>query len=235
MASYFKLILEERKNMGGSSARGLRRNGKIPVNYYYKDQDNLNFIIDQKVLHQAIQTGQHVFEISINDETVYVMIKDAQYNPITEQVIHIDLMRVRRTENMTLSLPIVLEGVAAGSVEGGIVTQAATSIDIECFPTNVPESLIVDISGLELNSVISAAEIDLPEDVSLVSSEQTTIASCNPPKVEAEPEPEELEGDEEDMEGEGEGEAPKAEGEGEAPKAEGEGEAQKDNESDSQD
>ena len=161
------------------------------------------------------------------------MIKDAQYNPITEQVIHIDLMRVRRTEKMTFSLPIVLEGVAAGSVEGGIVTQAAPSIDIECFPTNVPESLIVDISGLELNSVIAAAEIDLPEDISLVSSEQTTIASCNPPKVEAEPEPEELEGDEEDMEGEGE--APKAEGEGEAPKAEGEGEAQKDNESDSQD
>ena len=233
MASYFKLILEERKNMGGSSARELRRNGKIPVNYYYKDQDNLNFIIDQKVLHQAIQTGQHVFEISINNDTVYVMIKDAQYNPITEQVIHIDLMRVRRTEKMTFSLPIVLEGVAAGSVEGGIVTQAATSIDIECFPTNVPESIIVDISELELNSVISVVEIDLPDDVSLVSSEQTTIASCNPPKVEVEPDPEELEEDEEDMEGEGE--APKAEGEGEAPKAEGEGEAPKDSKSDSQD
>jgi len=233
MASYFKLILEERKNMGGSSARGLRRNGKIPVNYYYKDQDNLNFIIDQKVLNQAIQSGQHVFEISINNDTVYVMIKDAQYNPITEQVIHIDLMRVRRTEKMTFSLPIVLEGVAAGSVEGGIVTQAATSIDIECFPTNVPESIIVDISELELNSVISVVEIDLPDDVSLVSSEQTTIASCNPPKVEVEPDPEELEEDEEDMEGEGE--APKAEGEGEAPKAEGEGEAPKDSKSDSQD
>jgi len=233
MASYFKLILEERKNMGGSSARGLRKNGKIPVNYYYKDQDNLNFIIDQKVLNQAIQSGQHVFEISINNDTVYVMIKDAQYNPITEQVIHIDLMRVRRTEKMTFSLPIVLEGVAAGSVEGGIVTQAATSIDIECFPTNVPESIIVDISELELNSVISVVEIDLPDDVSLVSSEQTTIASCNPPKVEVEPDPEELEEDEEDMEGEGE--APKAEGEGEAPKAEGEGEAPKDSKSDSQD
>ena len=233
MASYFKLILEERKNMGGSSARGLRKNGKIPVNYYYKDQDNLNFIIDQKVLNQAIQSGQHVFEISINNDTVYVMIKDAQYNPITEQVIHIDLMRVRRTEKMTFSLPIVLEGVAAGSVEGGIVTQAAASIDIECFPTNVPESIIVDISELELNSVISVVEIDLPDDVSLVSSEQTTIASCNPPKVEVEPDPEELEEDEEDMEGEGE--APKAEGEGEAPKAEGEGEAPKDSKSDSQD
>ena len=55
MASYFKLILEERKNMGGSSARGLRRNGKIPVNYYYKDQDNqsLREMLDKQF--EAIQ------------------------------------------------------------------------------------------------------------------------------------------------------------------------------------
>ena len=138
-------------------------------------------------------------------------------------------MRVRRTEKMTFSLPIILEGVAKGSVEGGIVTQAANTIDIECFPTNVPESIIVDISELELNTVITATEIDLPEDVSLISSEQTTIVSCNPPKVEAEPEPEELEGDEEDIDGE-EGETPKVE-EGETPKAE-EGETPKENETD---
>ena len=230
MASYFKLKLDDRKHMGSSSARSLRRDGKIPVNYYYKDQANLNLVIDEKILNNAIQSGQHVFEISINDETIYAMIKDAQYNPVTEKIIHIDLMRVRRTEKMTFSLPIILEGVAKGSVEGGIVTQAANTIDIECFPTNVPESIIVDISELDLNTVMTATEIDLPEDVSLISSEQTTIASCNPPKVEAEPEPEELEGDEEDIDGE-EGETPKAE-EGETPKAE-EGETPKENETDS--
>ena len=62
MASYFKLKLDDRKHMGSSSARSLRRNGKIPVNYYYKDQANLNLVIDQKILNNAIQSGQHVFE-----------------------------------------------------------------------------------------------------------------------------------------------------------------------------
>ena len=161
MASYYKLQIEDRLQIGSSSSRSIRRMVKIPINYYYKGETNKNFLIDQKQLYQAIRSGQHVFEVSINNETVYVMIKDAQYNPITEKIIHIDLMRVRRTEKMTFSLPLLLEGSAKGSVEGGIVTQVSSSLDIECFPTDVPESIPVDISDLELNEVIMAKDIVL--------------------------------------------------------------------------
>lgn len=199
MATYYKLKIEDRLQIGSSSSRSIRRMGKIPINYYYKGEENRNFLIDQKDLYQAVRSGQHVFEVSINNETVYVMIKDAQYNPITEKIIHIDLMRVRRTEKMTFSLPLILEGSAIGSVEGGIVTQVSNSIDVECFPTDVPESIAVDISELELNAVLMAKDISLTEDVSLISPEDTTIATCNPPKAEEEPEVEELE---EGLEGE---------------------------------
>ena len=158
MASYYKLQIEDRLKIGSSSSRSLRRMGKTPINYYYKGESSKNLLIDQKELHRAIQSGQHVFEVSINNETVYVMIKDAQYNPVTEEIIHLDLMRVRRTEKMIFSLPLVFEGTAVGSVEGGIVTQVSSAIDIECFPTDVPESILVDISDLELNEVIMANE-----------------------------------------------------------------------------
>ena len=203
MASYYKLQIQDRLEIGSSSSRSMRRMGKIPINYYYKGESNKNLLIDQKELHRAIQSGQHVFEVSINNETVYVMIKDTQYNPVTEQIIHLDLMRVRRTEKMTFSLALVFEGTAVGSVEGGIVTQVSSAIDIECFPTDVPESILVDISDLELNEVIMAKDLTLPDDVSLISPEDTTIATCNPPKAEIEPEPEveELEEGEEGEEG----------------------------------
>ena len=201
MASYYKLQIEDRLKIGSSSSRSMRRMGKIPINYYYKGESNKNLLIDQKELHRAIQSGQHVFEVSINNETVYVMIKDAQYNPVTEQIIHLDLMRVRRTEKMTFSLPLVFEGTAVGSVEGGIVTQVNSAIDIECFPTDVPETILVDISDLELNEVIMAKDLTLPDDVSLISPEDTTIATCNPPKAEIEPEVEELEEGENGEEG----------------------------------
>ncbi|MBT4148739.1 MAG: 50S ribosomal protein L25 [Candidatus Marinimicrobia bacterium] len=203
MASYYKLTIEQRSELGTSTARSMRRNGKIPANYYYHGEANQNIAIDRKIFNQAVQSGQKVFEVEMNGETLYVMIKDAQYHPVTEDVIHIDLMRVRRTEKMTFSIPIVLEGEAAGAAEGGLVAQVASSIEIECFPTDVPENVTLDISSLELNGVMTASELNLLEDVVLISPEDTTIALCSPPKAEVEPEAEELEEGEEGESSEG--------------------------------
>jgi len=189
MASYYKLPIEIRTGSGASLARELRRNGKIPANYYYRGEANQNLAIDKKAFNHAIHSGQQVFEVDINNETIYIMIKDIQYHPVTEEVMHVDLMRIRRTEKMTFSIPLVLEGDAVGVDEGGIVTQVATTIDVECFPNDVPESITVDISGLEFNSAMAAEEIVLPVDTVLVSAENTTIVTCNPPKAEVEPEP----------------------------------------------
>ena len=189
MASYYKLPIEIRTGSGASLARELRRNGKIPANYYYSGEANQNLVIDKKAFNHAIHSGQQVFEVDINNETIYIMIKDIQYHSVTEEVMHVDLMRIRRTEKMTFSIPLVLEGDAVGVDEGGIVTQVATTIDVECFPNDVPESITVDISGLEFNSAMAAEEIVLPMDTILVSAENTTIVTCNPPKAEVEPEP----------------------------------------------
>ena len=189
MASYYKLPIEIRTGSGASLARELRRNGKIPANYYYSGEANQNLAIDKKAFNHAIHSGQQVFEVDINNETIYIMIKDIQYHSVTEEVMHVDLMRIRRTEKMTFSIPLVLEGDAVGIDEGGIVAQVATTIDVECFPNDVPESITVDISGLEFNSAMSAEEIVLPVDTLLVSAENTTIVTCNPPKAEIEPEP----------------------------------------------
>ena len=186
MESFFKLNLEPRTKTGNAAARSLRRNGKIPVNYYYGGEDNHNMSIDKKVLHKAIQTGQHVFELELDGNTIYVTVKEAQYHPVTEEIIHLDLLRVRRDVKMKFSIPLNLVGDAVGAVEGGIVSQSANLIDIECFPTDVPDSIDVDITGLELNGTLFASEINLPADTELLSPEDTTIAVCAPPKAEIE-------------------------------------------------
>ena len=187
MASYYKLDLEERKNLGTSAARSIRRNGGVLVNYYYTGEENKNFLIDKKSLQKAIQSGNRVFELDINNETIYAMIKDAQYHPVTEQILHIDLLRVRRDEKMKISIPLVLEGNSVGVVQGGILTQTLSNIDIQCFPTDVPENIVVDITKLDLNSSITAGDLKLDEDISLETLPDTTIVACNEPKVESEP------------------------------------------------
>ena len=209
MASYYKLPIEDRSGIGSGSARAMRRNGKIPTNYYYHGEANQNLAIDKKAFYHAIHSGQKVFELEMNGETIYAMIKAAQYNPVTEEVIHVDLMRVRRDEKMTFSIPVVLEGEAVGASEGGLVTHVTTAIDLECYPTDVPESVTIDISGLELHSALTAVEIALPDDATLISAEDTTIVTCNPPKAEVEPEPEEIEVEDGEVE---DGEATKGDG-----------------------
>tara|TARA_Y100000766_G_scaffold87454_1_gene74247 strand:+ start:288 stop:974 length:687 start_codon:yes stop_codon:yes gene_type:complete len=199
MESFFKLNLEPRTKTGNAAARSLRRNGKIPVNYYYGGEDNHNMSIDKKVLHKAIQTGQHVFEIELDGNTIYVTVKEAQYHPVTEEIIHLDLLRVRRDVKMKFSIPLNLVGDSVGSVEGGIVSQSANLIDIECFPTDVPDSIDVDITNLELNGAVFASDIELPADTELLSPEDTTVAVCAAPKAEVEvvvPEEEAEEGEE---------------------------------------
>ena len=197
MESFFKLNLEPRSKTGNAAARKLRRDGKIPVNYYYGGEENQNMSIDKKVLHKAIQSGQQVFELELDGNTIYVTVKEAQYHPVTEQIIHLDLLRVRRDVKMKFSIPLNLVGDSVGAVEGGIVSQSANAIDIECLPTGVPDSIDVDITNLELNGTVFASDINLPDDTELLSPEDTTIAVCAPPTAEVEVEVPDEEGDEE--------------------------------------
>ena len=203
---YEQINVGERTHKGKSKIRALRRDGKIPGVYYYHGEENVNLEIDKKNLYNALSTGQHVFEVTMTGETQYVMIKAIQYHPVTDEVMHVDLMRVRRSEKMTFTIPIILQGEAIGVQEGGVLSQILTAIDINCLPTNVPESINVDISDLELNSTISVINItDIPDDVEIVTSEESTVATITPPKEEEEPvieEDEELAEGEEPAEGE---------------------------------
>ena len=196
MESFFKLNLEPRSKTGNAAARKLRRDGKIPVNYYYGGEENQNMSIDKKILHKAVQSGQQVFELELDGNTIYVTVKEAQYHPVTEEVIHLDLLRVRRDVKMKFSIPLNLVGDSVGAIEGGIVSQSANAIDIECLPTDVPDSIDVDITNLELNGTVFANDIVLPDDTELLSPEDTTIAVCAPPTAEVEVEVPDEEGDE---------------------------------------
>jgi large subunit ribosomal protein L25 len=196
MESFFKLNLEPRSKTGNAAARKLRRDGKIPVNYYYGGEKNQNMSIDKKILHKAVQSGQQVFELELDGNTIYVTVKEAQYHPVTEEIIHLDLLRVRRDVKMKFSIPLNLVGDSVGAIEGGIVSQSANVIDIECLPTDVPDSIDVDITNLELNGTVFASDIVLPDDTELLSPEDTTIAVCAPPTAEVEVEVPDEEGDE---------------------------------------
>ena len=212
-SSYYKLDVTNRQETRSKAAKALRKKGMIPGVSYFPGEENVNISIEKSVLFHAMQSGQRIFEIDQGGESQYTMIKQLQYHPVTDEVIHVDLLRVRRSEKITISVPLVLVGDSIGVKEGGVLSQSLNQIEISCFPTDVPEQIELNIEDLELNSAKSVADLEIDiEDVDIVTDPSLNIVSITPPASE-----EEVVEDVEDVEGVEEGvesleEAPKNEG-----------------------
>ncbi len=208
MAHYEKLEIMKREQPGSKIAKTMRKEGKIPANYYYTGKDNINLAIDKKVFRKAIHTGHHIFEIKLDGKDQYVMIKSVQYHPVTDEIIHIDLMRVRRDEKITISVPIVFEGTAKGVKEGGILTHNLSNLEIKCLPSDVPDKIVIDVTDFEMNHVMTVDEIIVNDKIEVVTEEDLDVLAIIPPKEESlEPDiPTDEDEEEAEAEAEGEGE-----------------------------
>ena len=185
--SYYKLDIEPRESVGKKSTKAIRRDGKIPSTLYFKGDEPESIAIDKIKLYQALKSDHRVYEIELGGESQYVMVKAVQYHPVTDEIIHLDFMRVRRSEKMTISVPLVLVGKPIGVVEGGILSQALNQIEISCFPTNVPDQIEVNVDKMELNSSISVADVSTDdEEVEILSSSEINVATITAPSVEKE-------------------------------------------------
>jgi large subunit ribosomal protein L25 len=108
-----------------------------------------------------------------------------QYHPVTDEIIHIDLMRVRRDEKINISVPIVLEGTPIGVKEGGILTHNLSSIEISCLPSDVPENIVIDVTTFEMNHVMNVSEIEVAENIDIVTAGDMDVLAIVPPKEES--------------------------------------------------
>ena len=185
--SYYKLDIETRESVGKKSTKAIRRDGKIPSTLYFKGDEPESIAIDKIELYKALKSDQRVYEVELGGESQYVMVKAVQYHPVTDEIIHLDFMRVRRSEKMTISVPLVLVGKPIGVVEGGILSQALNQIEISCFPTNVPDQIEVNVDKMELNSSISVADVSIDDkEVEILSSSEINVATITAPSVEKE-------------------------------------------------
>ncbi|MBT3664471.1 50S ribosomal protein L25 [bacterium] len=185
--SYYKLDIENRDSVGKKATKEMRRAGMVPSTLYFKGEKPESIAVEKLKLYQALKSDQRIYEIELEGESQYVMVKAVQYHPVTDEILHLDFMRVRRSEKMTISVPLVLVGKPIGVTEGGILSQALNQIEISCFPTNVPEQIEVNIDDMELNSSISIADVSYDdEEVDIISAEDINVASITAPVAEEE-------------------------------------------------
>ena len=184
-SSYYKLDISSRDQTGSKESKIARKQGFVPGVLYYSGEEATSISIEKSILSRAMNSGQRIFEINQDGESQYTMLKQVQYHPVTDEVIHIDLMRVRRSEKMTISVPVVLVGDAIGVKEGGVLSQSLTQVEISCYPTDVPEQIDLKIDDLEINAALNVGDIDTgSEDIELISDASLNIVSITPPASE---------------------------------------------------
>ncbi|MEA2400423.1 MAG: large subunit ribosomal protein, partial [Thermoleophilaceae bacterium] len=149
------LEVHDRPERGTRATRRLRHEGLIPgVVYGGTGQENAtSFKVDARELRHVLVDGSALIDLKIEGKTALpVIVKDRQLHPVRDEVIHIDLLEVRLDEKIQTTVGVHLEGIddAPGVKEGGVLEHVTHQLNIEALPTAIPDSINVDVSGMEI-------------------------------------------------------------------------------------
>lgn len=218
----------KKRETGRKAADALRDAMRVPAVMYGPEvEDNLHFSVDELELEKVLaESKRQILELSIDGETHRTLLKDIEFHPLTDRPVHVDFYALADDREVTLSVPIRLEGTPVGVTEGGgRIFQPMHILRIRVTPDQIPGAYTVDVSDLKIGDSLHVSDIEL-EGIVPLDDLGRTLVTIRPPKSEAlltssliteEPTEAELEEGEEALE---EGEAPEGkeaeEGEGEA-------------------
>ena len=188
MSKFEKLNVDIRKEHGTSAARRARLQNKVPAVVYHSGIEAIPLSVDKISLNKALRTGQMIFEVNVEDKDQFVLVKEIQYHPVTDEIIHIDFQKVKEDEKISLEVAVRSSGEAQGVKLGGLLVQMLNSVTIKCKPAEIPEFLEIDVTDMEMNTNLFVKDITLPTDVEMLTAEDIAVVSVQEPKQEKEEE-----------------------------------------------
>jgi len=234
------LNVSNRSEFGSRTTRRLRREGLVPGIVYGGGKEARHFQVPEREARTVLLRGGALIDVQFDGSgATPVVVKEEQRDPVRGSLLHLDLLEVKLDEAIQAEVAIEVIGSeeAPGVKEGGVLEHVTHQITIEALPTEIPDSIPADVSGMAIGDTLQLSALTPPEGVTFflgegVEADEVTIATLSPPRVEEEPEPEveeeaELVGEEGEVP---EGEEAPAEGEeaeeGEAPAEGGESEGE---------
>lgn len=224
MASLKSIIRQGKQTRG--ELRKIREAGKVPAVVYGYGTKNVSVKVDEvefiKLIREVGRNG--VIQLGVGSKEIKVMVSDYQYDPLKNQITHIDFLAINMSEERTVEVPVNLIGEAKGANEGGVVEQPLFNLEVTATPDNIPEAIEVDVTDLDVNDSLSVADIKVTGDFKIETAEDETVVSVVVPTEE--PTEEEIAA----MEGDAETEEPEVVGESTEESEEEDKEASKDEE-----
>jgi len=185
-----KLKASERKDFSKSETRRIRSEGIIPGVFYSKNNQLIHISVADKAINPLVFTAKtHLISLELEGHDEYeCIIKDVQFHPVTDKVIHFDLLGLTKGEKIKLEIPVQLVGSPVGLKEGGVVQHVMHKIEVECLPRNIPEHITIDISGLKLNDSVHISDLKY-DDIESTDSQDSLIVQVTHAKIKEEAAP----------------------------------------------
>lgn len=202
-----------------SALKALRSKGRVPA-ILYGGKENINFHLDAIELDKLISTSEiHLIDMDFGERKVKSVTREVQFNPITDEIIHVDFMEVFQDKPIEIGVPVRFTGNSIGVMSGGQRREKMRKVILRAVPDNIPEEFVVDVTNLKIGDVIQVEDIKR-ENVEFLDHPKAVIVSVKASRVVVEPDLEDEEG--EDVEGEEGEEGTEAAAEGEDKKEEAE-------------
>ncbi len=180
---------EIRTTRGKNAARLLRRMGLVPAVLYGQQKASIVLSVNPKQISSVIHSSRGyntIFTVDIKDgESASVMLKDWQFDPVSGNLLHADMVRIAMDKLLQLRIPVIATGEAKGvKVQGGIFEFVLREVEVECLPADIPESITIDISNLELGANVRVSDLPVDPKFKILSDPELVVAHVVSPKEE---------------------------------------------------
>ena len=186
MATVMELKATARPKSGKGAARAERRAGRVPGVIYGDKKDPLSISLDHAELRKRIFAGHFlttIYDIEVEGKKHRVIPRDFHLDPVKDFPIHVDFLRIGADTRVRVNVPVHVSGteVSPGVKRGGTVNIVNHTVELECPPDSIPQSIDIDVSKLEINHSVHLSEIGLPKGVKPLSRDDATLVTIVPP------------------------------------------------------
>jgi large subunit ribosomal protein L25 len=148
-----------REGVGKKDAKLQRSEGRIPC-VLYGGKEQYKFTADEKSFAQIVFTPDSFFiKLTIDGKTHDCILKDIQYHPVSDTILHADFIEFEKDKPLTMSVPVEFTGKAPGLIKGGQLIKKFRKLNVRALPADMPESVVIDISTLDIDQKITIGEL----------------------------------------------------------------------------
>jgi large subunit ribosomal protein L25 len=175
------------RQITGKQVKQLRRQGLLPA-VIYGEGPSIPIVLDWRDASRTLSniTASQLISIAVDGKTYNVLVRERQRHPITGFLLHVDFQAVAANKKLRALVPVVVEGESVAVKElGGVLTLSHEQLEVECFPRDLPERIVVDISQLtEIGSSILVRDIVVPSQVELLADPDNIVVVISAPTIE---------------------------------------------------